>query len=58
VRDPIKLLANELISTGLATKEELNSIEHSVEEEIREAVDYALQAPEPHGSELTDFVWA
>lgn len=57
-RDPIKLLGNQLVSSGLATKEELTSIEKGVEDEIRDAVEFALQAPEPNGSELTDYVWA
>ncbi|MFN9622656.1 MAG: pyruvate dehydrogenase (acetyl-transferring) E1 component subunit alpha [Cyanobacteriota bacterium] len=57
-RDPIKLLASQLTSNNLVSPTELKDIERSVDEEISSAVEFALNAPEPSASELTDFIWA
>ncbi len=57
-RDPIEKLKNDLINLGLVSNEELKNIEHEIENEINEAVDFALAAPEPDPSELTKYIWA
>lgn len=57
-RDPIKLLSKHLISSNLMTSDELVAIDRDVEQEINEAVEFALNAPEPPAEELTDYVWA
>ncbi|MEY4353103.1 MAG: hypothetical protein RLZZ609_1344 [Cyanobacteriota bacterium] len=43
---------------SLVSEYDLNSIDKDVDLEISEAVDYALQAPEPESDELTNYVWA
>lgn len=57
-RDPIKLLSNQLIDSSLVSSDELKEIDQSVDNEIKEAVDFALSAPEPPASELTNYIWA
>jgi pyruvate dehydrogenase E1 component alpha subunit len=57
-RDPIKSLANNIVSLELASVQELADIDRSVDSEIKEAVEYALNAPEPQSHELTNYVWA
>ena len=47
-----------LFRSGLASAEELKTIEREVDEEIADCVSFALAAPEPDGSELTRYVWA
>ncbi|TGG79186.1 MAG: pyruvate dehydrogenase (acetyl-transferring) E1 component subunit alpha [Aphanocapsa feldmannii 277cV] len=57
-RDPLKGLAAHLIDHGLACQAELSAIGEEVDAEVADAVDFALSAPEPDGSELTRYVWA
>lgn len=57
-RDPIKLLEGNLIALNLASSEDLRTIEKEIDKEISEAVEFALNAPEPMTEELTDFIWA
>ena len=46
-RDPIKLYAARLLSTGLADSEDLRLVESSVEARIEESVERVLASPEP-----------
>jgi pyruvate dehydrogenase E1 component alpha subunit len=57
-RDPIKLLSKHLTNSSLASIDELSEIEQSVDAEIKEAVEFALNAPEPASDELTRYIWA
>jgi pyruvate dehydrogenase E1 component alpha subunit len=57
-RDPIKQLAAQLSSEGLATAEELKAIDQEIDAVVADCVEFALAAPEPDGSELTKYVWA
>jgi len=57
-RDPIKLLSQQLLSSNLVSPDELTAIDREVDKEINEAVDFALNAPEPPAHELTDYIWA
>jgi len=57
-RDPIEKLKNDLTNSGLASNEELKNIEQEIDCEIDEAVEFALEAPEPDPSELTKYIWA
>lgn len=57
-RDPIKLLARQLINANLVSLDELSSIDKEIDDEISLAVEYAIDAPDPHPDELTNFVWA
>jgi pyruvate dehydrogenase E1 component alpha subunit len=58
VRDPIQNLKRQIISQNYVSEQDLSQIEHEVQSIIDDAVDFALAAPEPDGSELTDFIWA
>ena len=57
-RDPLKKLKNDLTSLGLASDEELKNIEKEIDLEVNDAVEFALNAPEPQPSELTKYIWA
>jgi len=57
-RDPIKILAAFLLENKLATEKELEEIWRKVEKSASEAVEYALNAPYPSASEVTQHVYA
>lgn len=57
-RDPLKALAAHLTSHGLASSEDLKSIEKEIDAEVADAVEFAVAAPEPDPSELTRYIWA
>ena len=57
-RDPIKKLKNDLTSSGLVSDEELKNIEKEIDLEVNDAVEFALNAPDPDPSELTKYIWA
>jgi len=57
-RDPIKKLKNDLTSSGFVSDEELKNIEKEIDLEVNDAVEFALNAPEPDPSELTKYIWA
>jgi pyruvate dehydrogenase E1 component alpha subunit len=55
---PIKGYGQKLINEGTATEEELAKIQEIVEKEIQEALEYALNSPEPKIEEIMDGVYA
>jgi pyruvate dehydrogenase E1 component alpha subunit len=57
-RDPIKGFSAEMASRGLLSAEEMAAIDKEIDAEVREAVEFALAAPEPDASELTRYIWA
>ena len=57
-KDPLKKLKNDLTNTGLISEEELKNIEKEIDLEVNDAVEFALNAPEPNPSELTKYIWA
>jgi len=57
-RDPIKKLKNDLTSSGLISDDEIKNIEKEIDLEVNDAVEFALNAPEPDPSELTKYIWA
>ncbi|RCL54587.1 MAG: pyruvate dehydrogenase (acetyl-transferring) E1 component subunit alpha [Synechococcus sp. MED-G71] len=57
-RDPIKGFSAEVASRGLLSAEEMAAIDKEIDAEVREAVEFALAAPEPDASELTRYIWA
>jgi pyruvate dehydrogenase E1 component alpha subunit len=57
-RDPIKNFAALVQQRGIVAAEDLASIDAGVDAEVREAVEFALAAPEPDPAELTQYVWA
>ncbi len=57
-RDPIKKLANHLVQQKLATQEELKQIEQQIQAVVDDAIEFALDSPEPDPSELYKYVFA
>lgn len=57
-RDPIKKLAGDLIEQGLVTQEELKSIEKKIQAVVDEAIQFALESPDPDPNELYKYVFA
>ena len=58
LRDPLKKLEKDLLNLEFASGEELRKIEKEIDQEINDAVSFALDAPEPPASELTKYIWA
>jgi pyruvate dehydrogenase E1 component alpha subunit len=57
-RDPLKLLGEKLTAQDLTDQGVLDQIQASVQEEIESGVDFAIQAPFPEPSEVTQDVYA
>ena len=57
-RDPLKAFERDLVSDGLVSADELRAIEKEIDVEVQDCVEFALNAPEPDGSELTRYIWA
>ena len=51
-RDPITSLETSMIKSGLIEKDEISNIRSSVEEEIADAVKFALESPDPEDATL------
>ena len=56
-RDPIPLFIRKLLEQRIATKEEIDALEHSVYEAMEEATQFALDSPYPDVGELYDFLY-
>jgi len=57
-RDPIRLLGDGLVSEGHADRAALEKIQAEVKAEIASAVEFAMAAPYPNPSEVSDDVYA
>ncbi|QKD81935.1 pyruvate dehydrogenase (acetyl-transferring) E1 component subunit alpha [Thermoleptolyngbya sichuanensis A183] len=57
-RDPIKRLAAHLIEQNLATDEELKAIDRKIQATVEDAVQFALESPEPNPADLYKYVFA
>jgi pyruvate dehydrogenase E1 component alpha subunit len=57
-RDPLKKLASYLIEQGLAKQEDLKAIEKKIQAEVDEAIQFALESPDPDPNELYKYVFA
>ncbi len=57
-RDPITLFGDWLTGQGIAAADELTALRDAVKAEAKEAVDYALDAPYPDGSEVDMHVFS
>jgi acetoin:2,6-dichlorophenolindophenol oxidoreductase subunit alpha len=57
-RDPVKLLADWLKTSHLADENLLGRIEHEIAAEIKQAVNFALDAPYPEPHEVKQHVYA
>jgi pyruvate dehydrogenase E1 component alpha subunit len=56
--DPIGIYRNYLVREGIASENELDSVESLVEEETREAIQFAESSPEPAPEELFSDIYA
>jgi pyruvate dehydrogenase E1 component alpha subunit len=57
-RDPLKLLAGKLIAQALTDQAVLDKIEADVQSEVEAGVQFAIEAPYPDPSEVTEDVYA
>ncbi len=57
-RDPIIKLKNYLITNGIATVQEIEALEMSIKSEIEEAIEWALNRPDPLAADSTKHVFA
>lgn len=57
-RDPLISLEKDLIEKSLVSSDELRAIEKEIDSEVSDAVEFALDAPEPKAEELTRYIWA
>ncbi|MCS7171825.1 MAG: thiamine pyrophosphate-dependent dehydrogenase E1 component subunit alpha [Armatimonadetes bacterium] len=57
-RDPLRILRSWMVQAGLAEEAEFERIEQAVREEVLAGVAYALQAPYPDPSEVSQHVYA
>jgi pyruvate dehydrogenase E1 component alpha subunit len=57
-RDPVTRLGARLVDAGVATPEELERIAQEAQQEIAAGVEFALDAPFPPESEVTEHVYA
>ena len=56
--DPVARFAQRLTATGILDDAALARLEHEVEREVQEAVEFAEQSPEPDPTRLFDFSYA
>ena len=56
-RDPIKLFGQYLVEHGLATEQELADIRSAAAKKMEEAVDFAMNSPEPDPAHVLDDVF-
>lgn len=56
-KDPILLFRNRVESDGIFPKEDLDEIEARVEDEVREATQWALTQPDPEPEDALGFVY-
>jgi pyruvate dehydrogenase E1 component alpha subunit len=58
IRDPLKLLSDKLISSKLTDQEVLEQIYEDVKTEVESGVQFAIDAPYPDQSQVTEDVYA
>jgi 2-oxoisovalerate dehydrogenase E1 component len=58
LRDPLVKMRSRLLRESILTEAELTTLEHSVEHEVAQAAERALQAPLPKVSEITRHVYS
>jgi len=57
-RDPIKMLADNIVGSGVATLEDLKQVDQKMEAEVNAAVDFAEKSPYPEESEALKGIYA
>ena len=56
-RDPITLFRNRVVADGIFPREDMDEIEHRVEEEVRDATQWAMMQPDPQPEDALTFVY-
>src|SRR5439155_2587723 len=56
-RDPLVLFREQLIRRGLLDEAAAERIAHEVDEEVQDAIDFALQSPDPDPAHLYEHVY-
>ena len=56
--DPIKLFRAHLISNNVLTQDQIQTIDSEIDLEIQEAVEYAMNSPEPSEGSLMENIYA
>ena len=57
-RDPLDILEHNIISQGVATREECDDINAQTVEEVEKATEFARNSPFPEPSDLFEDMWA
>lgn len=57
-RDPVKRLADSLITQNFASVEELSNVDRKIDDEVKDAVDFAIASPFPSNEEALRDVFA
>jgi pyruvate dehydrogenase E1 component alpha subunit len=57
-RDPLKLAGEWITSNGMAPASRLDEIDEEVQAQVKAAVEFAIDAPYPEPSEVTEDVYA
>ncbi|KGG14287.1 Pyruvate dehydrogenase E1 component alpha subunit [Prochlorococcus sp. SS52] len=57
-RDPLKLLEKNLTEKDLVSSKELRAIEKEIDQEVADAVEFAIGSADPKPEELTKYIWA
>ncbi len=57
-RDCVKLFTERVLREGLLGQEELDGISKSVDEKVKQAVEFARKSPLPDPAEVTEFVYS
>ena len=57
-RDPITVLTEQIVSTGVATRDECDAISDAIKTEVDEAMEFARNSPFPEESALYEDMWA
>ena len=57
-RDPIKKLENYLVTSGIATQDELAALDREIQDVVDDSVEFAENSPEPSPDELRRYIFA
>jgi 2-oxoisovalerate dehydrogenase E1 component len=57
-RDPVNSFASFLVDEGILTEDEVAELKADVEQEVRDAVDEALELPTPHPDTALDYIYS
>ena len=56
-KDPIPRFSRRMLKAGMASEEELKTIDEQIKQQVQDAVEFANQSPYPAADEVTDHVY-